>query len=341
MNRYVFTLCFVLYGYWALADEPSTPVFYYTGEGSLQQMINEAPLGATIICDAGQQLELSEALRINKALTLKRLNARLPKKLGKTSLIVADAEGVSLLDLELHGNYDSVDQENRAPLILIQRGDFRIERCTFYDSSKDGVEINPLEMKHDIVGGVIKDIKAFRMGRDAVSISGGNFGQRVRDVTIENVSLKKGYLRGAVEISDGTENIQVRGVYAEDCLYAIDVQDHRGRSAPNTNIHIEDVTAVNCQHAIRTANSPRGHTGLVLKNFTAEGCERPLRISHTTNISIEGFKIMDHQSSKHPPLALQNCQQVTLNKVRIESKHFTDGSLRLTDCASVRWAQEE
>ncbi|MCH8217015.1 MAG: hypothetical protein IH892_09610 [Planctomycetes bacterium] len=298
-------------------------------------MIDDAAPGATIVCDTEAQFELSAPLVIKKPMALKGLNARLPRGLGRTSLIVVDAVGVALTDIELHGNYDSVDQQDRASLIKIRKGNFRLERCKFYDSSKDGVEISPESGGTDIVGGIIRDIEAFRIGRDAVSISGGNQGLRVRDVTVENVSLSKGYLRGAVEVSDGTDNIRVRGVYAEDCPYAIDVQDHRGRSAANTNIDIEDVTAVNCRHIIRTANSPRGHAKLRLRNFTGKNCEAPVKISNTKDITIDGLKVLNHQSQKYPPISLENCRGVHLENVSLETAHFADQPVRLKNCADV------
>lgn len=187
----------------------------------------------------------------------------------------------------------------------------------------------------DIVGGIIRDIEAFRIGRDAVSISSGNLALRVRDVTVENVSLRKGYLRGAVEVSDGTDNIRVRGVYAEGCPYAIDVQDHRGRSAANTNIDIEDVTAVNCRHIIRTANSPRGHAKLTLRNFTGKKCEAPVKISNTRDVSIDGLRILGHESQKSPPISIENCQGVNLENVPIVTAHFADQPSRSKNCVDV------
>ncbi|MDE0769321.1 MAG: hypothetical protein OSB19_13125 [Opitutaceae bacterium] len=249
---------------------PNT-IHYSIGEASLQQVIDAAPVGSTIVCDSWRPQTLNTPIIINKSLTLKGLSARLPEGLGKTSLIEVTAENVTLLDLELHGNYDSVDQDIRAPLINITKGGFRVERCWFFDSSKDGVQIQPVDgATEDIVGGVVKDIKAFRMGRDAVSISGGIEGRKIRNVTVDNVSLIKGYLRGPVEVSDGIDNIVVRNVYAEDCVYAIDIQDHRRKCASNVNVTIENVTAVNCKHILRTANSIRGHAGLTLRDFTGK-----------------------------------------------------------------------
>ena len=311
-------------------------VVNYTGDGSdLQQVLDRAPANATVFCDSKKQLELGQALVVRKPLTLRGLNARLPKGLGKTSLVVVDAEGVTITDVELHGNYDSVSQQARAPLVKIHAGNFRLERCKFYDSSKDGVEVTPKRGSGDIVAGVIKDIDAFRIGRDAVSITGGNRGQRVRDVTVENVSLKKGYKRGAVEVSDGTDNITVRNVYAERCPYAIDVQDHGKGSAPNTNVVIENVEAVQCRHIIRTANRPLGHANLTLRNFTGRGCAYPVQISHTKNVAIEDLKILGHTSGRHPPIGLKNCHGVTLKNVTVQTSTFADKPIQQTKCSGV------
>ncbi|MDY0165775.1 MAG: hypothetical protein RBS80_04480 [Thermoguttaceae bacterium] len=321
----------------ATAAQADGPVIHYTGDGSdLQKVLDSAPAGATVVCDSKTQLVLRFTLVVAKPITLRGLNARLPNELGQTSLVAVEAAGVAITDLELHGNYDSVSQDVRAPLITIHAGGFRLERCKFYDSSKDGVEVVPKRDAGDIVGGVIKDIEAFRIGRDAVSITGGNRGQRARDLTVENVSLKRGYLRGAVEVSDGTDNIAVRNVYAEQCVYAIDVQDHGKGSAPNTNIAIENVEAVQCKHIIRTANRPLGHAGLTLRNFTGRECDYPVQISNTNDVIIDDLKILGHKSEKFPPIGLNNCQGVTLKNVTVQSSHFADNPVRAKDCSDLR-----
>jgi hypothetical protein len=237
------------------AAEP--PVIIYTGDGSdLQEVIDAAAFDATITFDAKRCLEISKSITVRRPLRLSGLNARLPKKVGRTPILLVAAEGVTLSELELHGNYDSVSQDDRAPLIHVTKGRFKAERCVFCDASKDGIMVEPERSASDIVDVVIRDIKAQRMGRDAVSISGGNRGQRVRNVLVENVRLQRGYFRGAVEVSDGTDSVTVRHVYAEDAVYAIDVQDHGTTSAPNTNVLLEDVTAVNCKHVVHVWNLP-------------------------------------------------------------------------------------
>ncbi len=294
-------------------------VIRYAGDGSdLQKVINEAPAGATLMFDGKKQLVFSTPIEITKALTVKGLNARLPERLGKTMMLVVAAEQVTLLDVELHGNYDSVSQSKRAPLVWVQQSRFRIERCKFYDGSKDGVMVTPADGGGDIVGGAIKDVEAFRMGRDAVSISGGNAGSKVRDVTVENVSLKRGHLRGAVEVSDGTDSITVRHVRAEEALYAIDVQDHGEGSAPNTRITIEDVEAKNCKHILRTANSERGHADLTLRRLTGRNCETPVQISFTNNVLVEDLAIINDQGAETAPIRLKHCQGVRFKNVTVK-----------------------
>jgi hypothetical protein len=221
--------------------------------------------------------------------------------------------------------------------VWIQQGGFSVERCNFFDGSKDGINVTPPEgdAGRDIVGGVIRDIKGYRMGRDVVSISGGNKGLKVRDVTVENVRLEKGYHRGAVEVSDGSDKVTVRNVYAEDAVYAIDVQDHGKGSAPNTNITIENVEAVRCKHILRTANSSRGHANLTLRNLVGKECALPLQISNTRHVQVEQLTIR-HTDRKSPPIRLEKCEDVLLRGVAIQSSTFADEPIKIVKCADVR-----
>src|SRR6185503_3364373 len=125
----------------------------------LQQVIDAAPSNAVVHCDANQTLTLSTPITIRKPLTLVGLHARLPEKLGETSLIIVEAKGVAVTDFELIGNADSVPQNQRAPLLIVHAGDFRVERGRFLNSSKDGVMIDgDGPAGEDLVGGVVRDV---------------------------------------------------------------------------------------------------------------------------------------------------------------------------------------
>jgi hypothetical protein len=312
------TICLRLLG-----EEP--PVIQFTGgQADLQVLLDKVPQGAVVVCEGAEPLVVTRTLTISRPMTLRGLKATLPDKLGNTVVLVVEAKGVTLTDLEMHGNYDSVSQEDRAPFIHIKAGEFRVERCRFWDGTKDGVNVTPDDGAGDVVGGVIRDIEGFRMGRDVVSLSGGCGGQRIRSVTVENVGLKKSYFRGAVEVSDGSDSITVRHIHAEDAVYAVDVQDHgallKGRrkpSAPNTNIVVEDVTAVGCKHAIRTANGPLGHARLTLRDCTARNCREPVLVSNTTHVRIENLNIVNEPAAETPRITLRRCDDVELRNVRI------------------------
>ena len=301
------------------AEELATIKFTSGTAADFQAIIDKAPTGAVVVCEQTKPIEVSESLLLRKPITIRGLKACLPPKVDKTPIMIADTTGVTLTDSEMQGNYDTVDQKHRAPLLHLKRGDFRIECCKFYDSSKDGIMVTPEDGTGDVVGGIIRDIEGARMGRDLVSLSGGNGGQRIRDVTVENIRLKKGYLRGAVEVSDGTDNITVRHVYVEDAAYGIDVQDHgptkprTGHAcAPNTHVLIEDVTAVRCKNIIRTANHPLGHADLTLRDFTGRDCQEPVRISNTKHVLIENLTIANERVVDESPIELRNDQQVVI-----------------------------
>jgi hypothetical protein len=294
-------------------------VIHYRGEGDLQAVLDKAPPYSTVVCELDRHLEVTTPIRITRPLTLKGLKAKLPENLRNTQILWVEAPGVRITGADLRGNYESVGSgRGRVPLIRILKGPFQVDGCTFRDASKDGVMITPGQDSGDLVGGVVRDIEAFGIGRDAVSIAGGNRGQRVVNVSVENVRLRKGHKRGAVEVSDGTDNITVRNVYAEDAVYAIDIQDHGRGSAPNRNIVIEKVEAVNCKHVVRMANSDRGHANLVLRDLVARDCALPVELSHTRNVSLDGLTVVEKSPRSSPPIRISDCHGVLLRGIRVK-----------------------
>lgn len=310
---------------------------------NLRELLASVPPHSVIQCDARETIVLTEPLRITQPLTLIGLHARLPEKLGRTSLLVVEAPGVAVLDFELTGSGTTVPQDQRAPLMKVHAGDFRIERGRFNDSSKDGVEITSGPDGKDVGGGVVRDIVGRRVIRDTVSISGGGGGQVVRHVLVDNVRAYGSELRGAVEVSDGSDNITVRKVYAEECSYAIDVQDHKKPGQVNRNIVIEDVLAVRCKQGIVTNNHRHlAHLNLTVRDATALDCAAPFRFSHTANLQLSNLRIaytpgatllaLPAARRDEPLLYLSNCRGVTLRDVVIEGPTRAVPAVLLDDC---------
>jgi hypothetical protein len=328
-----------------LAAEAPVPIKFTDGnEADFQALLDKAPAGAVVVCEQTKPLEISATLQLRKPMTLRGFKARLQPNVGKTPILIADATPITLTDIEMQGNYDSVSQQHRAPLIHLKRGGFRIERCKFSDGTKDGIMVTPEDGTGDIIGGTIRDIQGVRMGRDLVSLSGGNGGQRIRDVTVENVCLKKGYHRGAVEVSDGTDNITVRHVYAEDAPYAIDVQDHGpikpktgNACAPNTKVLLEDFTAVRCQNIIRTANCETlQHADLTLRNFTARDCTEPVRIRNTARVLIENLTVINDGPLDNSPIELRNDHNVVIRNAIVKMSPEGVPSVTIFACTDVQ-----
>lgn len=293
----------------------------YAGDGSdLQAVVDALPDGAVLRFQPERLLTLTQAVVLRRPVTLIGLRARLPDELGGVSLVEVRGEGVRLFDLDLQGNYRTVPQSARAPLVYVTRGGFIIERVRLREASKEGINVTAEDQ--DVVGGLIRDIRGEDIGRDCVGLSGGNGGLKVRNVVIEHVVVRTSHLRGAVEVSDGTANIVVRGIEVSDAMYAVDIQDHRGTSAANTNILVENVRAVDSRYLIRTDNSPRGHAGLVLRNIEGTRIAYPLALSHTANVLVDNVVFREPlgwgDGEPAEALSLANCQNVQISRLRIE-----------------------
>ena len=308
-------------------------VIYFEGD-NLQPVIDNAPDNSTIICNKNDELLVSIPIEINKPLTLKGLNARLPDKLGDKSIIEIKSQDVTITDFVLSGNAGTVPQSERAALITIYTGGFRIERGKVYNSSKEGIEVDHREFPNPVDGGVIRDIVGRGCIRDVISL-GGPAGpeSHIKNVLVENIRGYNSSLRGTVEISDGCVNVTVRKIYAENCSYAIDIQDHHKQEI-NRNVLINDVYALRCTHAIRTANHPNGHSCLTLMNITAEKCEKALYVYNTDNVNIQNVRIIGY-NGEGPAMSLANCNALTIRDVTLVNCRSKDEGILVENCNDV------
>ena len=298
---------------------------------NLQQLIDDAPAHSRLVFDPEEEYIISEGILIDKPLFIEGLTAKLADSAGVVLLSVHSRD-VVLRNLHLTGNAGTVTQEDRTPLIHVSRGGFIIEDSEFYNSSKDGIEVSNLDAD-PIVGGVIRNIVGSGNMRDLVSINGENDGH-INHLLVENIRCYNSELRGAVEVSDGTMNTTVRKIYAENSIYALDVQDHGYEGAINQTVVAEGIIAVNCRHAIRTANSPVGHSRHIFKNITADNCEQPLRISNIDGVHLEDVHIREH-SGENPAVRVTNCDNVTMENIIISKSQSTGSGLLLQNSDHV------
>ena len=299
------------------------------GDRNIREEIRAAPPHSVIVFDRNRTLTVSAPIVIDKPLTIRGINAKLADELARIPIIIVESPGFRLEDFELRGNASDVPSDDRSPLVTIRAGDFSVERGVFINSAKDGVMIQGVAS--DIVGGTVRDVVGIGNVRDVVSIAGGKQGAKIRNVLVENIRAYGSILRGAVEVSDGIDNVTVRKIFALDCVYAVDVQDHDHPRQDNHNVTLQDIYAVNCRHAIRTKNSVKGHTNLTIRDVTAERCELPLRISNTDNVTLSNVRVLDHVFPE-PPVVVSNCNGVSIRDVTIEIRSGAEAALLLVDC---------
>jgi hypothetical protein len=301
----------------------------YTGD--LQQLLNDTPAFSTLNFNPSDEYLLKKTLYIDKPLTIKGFSARIPAGRAANMLVVREA-GVTIDNMKLTGNAGTVDEEKRKALLSIEKGYFIIENSFFYNSSKDGIEVSNPDSK-TIEHGVITNILGRGNLRDLVSINGENDG-RIHHLLIEHIRCYNSPYRGAVEVSDGTENITVRKVFADSCVYAIDVQDHGYPYVVNHEILIEDVIARNCRHAIRTANSDIGHTRHIFRDITAVHCQQPIYITNINNVLIDNVSIFGHSGTKDL-FRVENCQNVTVSNVVLADVPTGGSGIHFINCDNV------
>lgn len=306
----------------AAAAAGPPPHSFRVDASALQEAIANAPPHSVLVADRSRQVEVTKTVRIDKPISLVGLNMRLKPGLAKTPILEVSSEDVQIRDFTLEGNGDSVEQSDRAPLIVVRRGRFVIENGRTDNSAKDGVMINPVPEHGDIEHGVVRNLTARNTIRDVVSIGGqGHLGLFVRHLVVENIRSYGSRLRGPVEVSDGSEHITVRDVYAESSFYGVDVQDHSREGMVNRQILIDGVQVRDCVTAVRTANRDFGHSGLTIRNVTGVGFRaddrwRPLHIRNTSNVLIENVRI-EGGPREEPWVLVQNSDSLTLRDVTI------------------------
>lgn len=307
-------------------------------------------------------IRFKDTLFIDRPLTLRNLHAEKNSSFdGKENrpLIVVTSPNVTLINVKffgiIKGKITKKQDDDRKPLLEIQTSHFKVLNCSFENGTGEGVLVKPgksgsisgpavmgynyrstklknLRSKDKL--NLIANIKALNMGRDAVAVSSnGKKGLSIRNVIIYNITLlDRSFYRGAVEVSNGCENIQVWKVraYNAENGYGVDIQDH-GDGAPNRNIKIEDVVAKDCKHVIKTANSNKKHQDLELIDIKSINCPAPIDISNTDGVTIKNLRITNKKKKfENEPIRFDNCQDITITDFRIRTtKTFDKSAIRL------------
>ncbi len=285
------------------------------------QTIEQAPPHSKLIFDRNTFITLQRPLVIEKPLILTGIRARLADGVTDQPLIKVIADDVTITDFELYGNRGTVPRKGRHVMLEIRSSGFYIEKGRFINGSKDGMMIHTPSAGGNIVGGIIKNLIGRDNGVDVVSIDGGGKGQMISNLLVENIRCYNSVEKGAVEVADGCQNITVRTVYAENSLYAVDIQDHGKHGKINRNVVVDDVYALNCEHGVRTALHPNGHENITLLNIVAEKCRRPVRLKNIKNLKLHNVTVLDQDGDRHL-IYIRECDEVSFRNITVRNATF-------------------
>ena len=211
------------------------------GDRDPHQVLDAASPHSVILFDRNRPWSLEQTLVIDKPLTVLGLHARMPEGLAATPLVSIQAEGVRFADFELHGNTESITSDwgaNRASCLTIQAGNFVIERGWVTQASRHGILVGSGTDQDlgdyvaaggkTIRNGVIRDIVAHDIRRDAVSIEGRPVGS-ISHLLVENIhGLRCRHVVRTGNRDLGHTNLTIRNVLAEQCQLPLRISNTRG-----------------------------------------------------------------------------------------------------------------
>ena len=313
---------------------------------ALQAAIDAAAPGGLVLADPNRQIIVEETIRVDKPLTISGLHAKLIDGLDETPLMKVTADGFRMDNFHLIGNRHTVEHQNRASLVVIEASDFIVEKGTIEQSSEHGIEISANGRHAE--NGTVRDIIGHDMGRDHISLQGtGEHGFFVKNVVVERIRAYGSNTRGALEVADGNENITVRDIYAEDCRYGVDFQDHvkQGMGQTNLRVTIEKVFTRRCSHAVRSATAAgMGHRNLTLRDISGtewidgsgEGkMAQPIVINHTDNVLIENVDLMGEGETIYSGLLILNSNNVRIKNLVIDEVSVYREAVLVENCSGV------
>ena len=314
--------------------------------GELQGAIDAAQPGDTVIADPNHLIIVDETITVEKPLAITGLHVKMIDGLDNTPIILVTADGFRLNNFHIIGNRETVEHQNRASLVVIEANDFVVEQGIIEESSEHGIEISA-NGRH-VKNGVVRDIVGHNMGRDHVSLQGtGEDGFYVKNVVVERLRAYGSTTRGAVEVADGNTNVVVRDIYAEDCRYGVDFQDHvkQGMGQRNLRVIIENVFVRRCSHAVRSATAAgMGHRNLTIRNISGEDwvdgsgegkMAQPIVVNHVDNVLIDNVDIMGNGETIYAGFLIMNSNNVKINNITLDHVSVYREAILIENCSDV------
>lgn len=310
----------------------------------VQEVIDQAPAYSTIVGDDMERtIETGETIIIDKPLRLTNFRGRLAPGATGTRILQVDAEHVIIEDFRLYGNRETVEYSDRTSLLRILEGHFLVENGQLFDSMKHGIVVRSME--GDTEHGIIRNIVTRNIRRDGISLTGyGDLGFFNRNILVENITVYGSNDRGAVEISDGNEQITVRNIYADTSRYGVEIQDHERQGQVNSDIVIEGVHVSNTMAAVNFNLSDYGHGNITIRDIAGDSWPEhredrfrdssPVDIRNVGDVTVDNVHITDNDN--RPAMAIRDSDGLMVRNVFVANKgESAYPSILITDVSNL------
>mmetsp|Transcript_30225 Transcript_30225/g.115905 ORF Transcript_30225/g.115905 Transcript_30225/m.115905 type:complete len:394 (-) Transcript_30225:1594-2775(-) len=308
---------------------------------SLKTQIEDAPINAELVAYDSCVWTVDETIRVRNPVTIRGVTARLPDGLGNTPLLEVRTEGFTMTDFEFTGNIESVAFEDRESLIAVAMGGFHIARGVLRSSSQHGIRVNPMGFyRQDIVGGVLRDLVGYGNRRDLVSITSMRKGEYIsRNIVADNLRAYNQLERGTIEVTDGAKDVYISNVYAENCFYAVDIQDHdEGNSnsvAQVNRVFVSNVIAMNCTWAIHSETFIAGHSDISISGVVATDCMNAVLLDRINRLTLTDVKVINGRNES-TQVDIAHAKYVNLREISFAGGVGESSAITLRQSEKVR-----
>ncbi|KAJ8906833.1 hypothetical protein NDN08_003319 [Rhodosorus marinus] len=321
----------VLVGLWLICGSHGKAIVLKCGS-SLREEIEKADKYDILVSNGGCKWEVSKAIIINKPLTLKGIHVTLQSGVVG-SIFSLRSNRITISDFTVIGNRDSVTKGQS--LINAYRSGFVIENGALKSSSSHGIRVAPVSGGLEIDGGVIRDVVGHRNIGNVVLLSTSRGGKTsTRNVLVENVRAYDSKFKGALEVSNGVQDIFAQTLYAERCVFAFAVQDQSLNQQSIRRVFLTSVVARKCDYGVLSKGGVR-HYDISISGVIIENCKTAMTLHNLNWGRVYDVRVIDAGDGK-PQIGILKSDNLTLRDVSFMGKSQSGSAVLIRESNKVR-----
>ncbi|KAJ8903426.1 hypothetical protein NDN08_004534 [Rhodosorus marinus] len=298
----------------------------------LKNQVESAKRFDVLVSNGACKWTVGQVIRIAIPLTIKGVHVTLTPGVVIPVFAIFSA-GVTISDFTIIGNRNSVTKAES--LIKVHKGGFVIENGILKASSSHGVRIAPIAGGDKIDGGIIRDLVGYRNMGNLLFISTTNEGRiTTKNILVENLRAYDSKFKGALEVSNGVQDIFVQTIYAERCVFAFGMHDQGGKMHNIRRLFLNNVVARNCGFGIQSRTSIP-HFDISISGVIIENCRVALQINNLNWGRLYDVRVIDAGIGR-TQIAVLNSDNMTVRDVAFIGTSSNGNAVLIKNSSSVR-----